>query len=183
MNKAEANIDYKYVLLTMVAVIFTWTLHEFSHWIAGELLGNEMVMTLKTGYPKSGEYIANWHATIISAAGPLMTLIQAIIIYYFLKIKSNKLLFPFLLTCLYMRFLAGAMNFINLNDEGRISADLGLGAFTLSILMVGILFYLTYTISKKKEYTTKLIVMTTLLIMLFSSIIILGDQVLKIKVL
>ena len=173
----------KYVFTTMIAVSFTWTLHEFTHWITGELLGNNMIMTLNTCYPKSGHYIENWHSMVISAAGPTVTLIQAITFYYLLKIKPDKSLFPFLLTCLYMRFLAGVMNFINPNDEGRISIDLGLGKFTLSILIVGILFYLTYDISKTRGFNTKLISTTTLLIMLFSSLIILADQSLKLIIL
>ena len=176
-------INFKYVLITLIAVIFTWMLHEFSHWSIGELLGNEMTMTLNTCYPKSGQYIQNWHATIISSAGPIITLIQAIIIYFLLKRKSERLLFPFLLTCLYMRFLAGVMNFINLNDEGRISKDLGLGTFTLPILVIGILLYLTYDISKAKGFTPKFITLTILLIMLFSSIIILTDQAFGVKIL
>ena len=82
-----------------------------------------------------------------------------------------------------MRLLAGIMNFINPNDEGRISLDLGLGTFTLSILVVGFLFYLTYDISKIRGFKAKLIVTTTLLIMLFSSILILSDQALKVIIL
>jgi len=175
--------DFKYVLTTMIAVTFTWTLHEFTHWVTGGLLGNGMIMTLNTCYSKSGQYIENWHSTVISAAGPIVTLIQAIIFYYLLKAKSGKSLFPFLLTCLYMRLLAGIMNFINPNDEARISLDLGLGTFTLSILVVGFLFYLTYDISKIRGFKAKLIVTTTLLIMLFSSILILSDQALKVIIL
>lgn len=176
-------INFKYVLAILVAVIFTWILHEFSHWTAGELLGNDMIMTLNGCYPKSGQYRENWHSTVISAAGPIVTLIQAIVFYSLLKVKSEKLLFPFLLTCLYMRFLAGVMNFINPNDEGRISTDLGLGVFTLSILMVGILFYLTYAASKAKGFQSKFVVSTILLIMLFSSVVILSDQALGVKIL
>jgi len=175
--------NFKNALITLVAVIFTWMLHEFAHWITGEFLGNDMIMTLNTSYSKGGQYIAHWHSTVVSAAGPMVTLIQAIIFYYILKIKSGTPLFPFLLTCLYMRLLAGVMNFINPNDEGRISMDLGLGTFTLSISIVSILFYLTYDISKTRGLKTKLIVTTTLLIMLFSSIIILADQALKVIIL
>ncbi len=93
------------------------------------------------------------------------------------------IMFPFLLTCLYMRSLAGVMNFINLNDEGRISRDWGLGAFTLPFLIFGILFYRVYSIATTKEYEAKFITMTTLLIMLFSSILILSDRAFKIEAL
>lgn len=181
--KGQTKISFTYVLVTLAAVIVTWLIHEFAHWSTGELLGNEMVMTLNTSYPKAGRYLKDWHATIISAAGPIITLIQAIIFYFLLRKDGDKLLFPFLLTCLYMRSIAGMMNFINLNDEGRISRDLGLGSFTLPVVIFGILFYLVYSISTAKKFGTKLITITTLLIMLFSSILILSNQSLKIIVL
>lgn len=171
--------NVKYILATLIAVAATWMIHEFSHWITGELLGNDMVMTLNACYSKTGEYIQHWHSTVTSAAGPMVTLIQAIVVYYLLKVRSSLYLFPFLLTCLYMRFLAGAMNFINPNDEGRVSLDLGLGTFTLSIVIVAVLSYLTYDTIRTKGFKTKWIAATVFLIMLFSSVIILADQAFK----
>ncbi len=182
MNRSQNQVNLDYVLITLAAVLFSWTLHEFAHWVTGEVLGNKMVMTLNTCYPESGSYTKEWHEMVISAAGPVLTIIQALVFYFLLSAGSVKL-FPFLLTCLYMRALAGAMNFINLNDEGRISSDLGLGTFTLSIGVVSLLFYLTYRISKSYKLTAKLIVATILLIMLFSSVVILSDQALKIRIL
>ncbi len=182
-SNKQARISFTYVLVTLAAVIVSWLIHEFAHWSTGELLGNEMVMTLNTSYPKAGIYLEDWHGTIISAAGPIITLIQAIIFYFLLKKGAGKFLFPFLLTCLYMRSVAGVINFINLNDEGRISRDLGLGSFTLPFIIFGILFYLVYSMASTKEYGAKFITITTLLIMLFSSVLILSDQAIKIIVL
>jgi hypothetical protein len=183
MTQLKPKINPTYVLATMVAVFVTWLVHEFAHWSAGELLGNEMVMTLNTCYPKSGSFLANWHEVVISAAGPLITITQAFIFYLLLQKDKNKILFPFLLTALYMRALAGIMNFINLNDEGRISDALGLSSFTLPFIVFGILFYLVYSIVTRNELGAKLVTVTTLLIMLFSSILILSDQAISITVL
>jgi hypothetical protein len=177
--REQAKISFTYALVTLLAVVLTWLIHEFAHWSTGELLGNDMGMSLNRTYSKTGNYGAVWHQTIISAAGPMATLVQAIVVFFLLQKGASKMLFPFLLTSLYMRFLAGAMNFINLNDEGRISRDLGLGSFTLPFLVFGILFYLVYSISKTKDYPGKFIAITTLLIMIFSSILILSDQALK----
>jgi hypothetical protein len=176
-------VYFKYVLITILAVIFTWTIHEFAHWMTGELLGNTMIMTLNTCYPASGKYLEDWHATIISAAGPAITLLEAIIFYVILKRNQSNLLFPFLLTCLYMRALAGFMNIINLNDEGRISKALGIGVFTLPILVVAPLLFLVYDIVVTKNLKAKTVGLTAFLIMLFSSIIILSDQIFKIQLL
>ncbi len=181
--KERPKISFLYIFVTFSAVIVSWLIHEFAHWSTGEILGNEMRMTLNKCYPQAGKYAEDWHGTIISAAGPVITLIQAFIFYALLRRSSNKLLFPFLLTSLYMRTLAGAVSFINLNDEGRVSRDLGLGPFVLPLLVFGILFYLVYSTVTTKRYDTKFITMTTLLIMLFSSILILLDQAFKITVL
>ena len=114
----------KYTLITLLAVVFTWLFHEFMHWLTGEALGNKMVMTINSGYPESRQYVSSWHATVVSAAGPVATLVQAIVIYSLVKTRYNLVLFPFLLTCLYMRTIAGFLNFINPNDEGRVGVDL-----------------------------------------------------------
>jgi len=182
-NDKQARISTTYVLVTIIAVSFTWLIHELGHWCTGELLCNEMVMTLNSSYPLKGEYGASWHATIISAVGPIITILQAIIFYLLMRRNESNLLFPFLLTALYMRTLAGIMNLVNLNDEGRISRDFGIGPFTIPLLVFGILAYLVYTTSTTKKYKGKFIASSILLIMLFSSVLILLDQAMRIIIL
>ena len=72
--------------------------------------------------------------------------------------------------------LAGFMNLFNLNDEGRISRFLGLGDFTLSIVVSIFLGVLVLKVSRKYKPGWKYQVYTLVLIMIFSSILILGDQ-------
>lgn len=183
MNEpARESIGISYVVSTGVAVIATWIVHEFAHWSVGEFLGHNMVMTLNTSYSVDAQYEQSWHPHLISAAGPLISLLEAIIFYSLIKKTGNKLFFPFLLTCLYMRSLAGIMNFINLNDEGRISKALGLGAFTIPFIVFGFLFYLTFDAVRERSYKTKFVVITVLLIMFFSSILILSDQMMHVTI-
>ena len=173
----------KYTLITLLAVVFTWLFHEFMHWLTGEALGNKMVMTINSGYPESRQYVSSWHATVVSAAGPVATLVQAIIIYSLVKTRYNLVLFPFLLTCLYMRTIAGFLNFINPNDEGRVGVDLGVGKFTLSTLVVAFLFYLTYKAISNNGISRKIVIITTLVVMFLSSVLVLFDQAVKITIL
>lgn len=173
----------KYTLITLLAVVFTWLFHEFMHWLTGEALGNKMVMTINSGYPESRQYVSSWHATVVSAAGPVATLVQAIVIYSLVKTRYNLVLFPFLLTCLYMRTIAGFLNFINPNDEGRVGVDLGVGKFTLSILVVAFLFYLTYKAISNNGISRKIVIITTLVVMFLSSVLVLFDQAVKITIL
>ena len=78
-----------------------------------------------------------------------------------------------------MRFLAGLMNFIMKNDEGRVGQFLGIGTFTLSIIISGFLFFMVYKISKKYKLNWKFQFWTTILIMLVSSLLIFFDQFFK----
>ncbi len=89
------------------------------------------------------------HEQFISAAGPIVTMVQAFIAFLALKKAWNKFSYLFLLVPLYTRVLVGLMNVVNLNDEGRISSYLDIGTFTLSIVVWGLLFFMVFLISKK----------------------------------
>ncbi len=175
MNSISNNLRYAGVVL--VAVLFSWLSHELAHWLAYTVLGYEAVMTFNTVYIKSGGHRAEWHMVLVSAAGPLLTILQAVAVYFWLRKKGwNPNVYPFLLIPLYTRLLAGVMNFINLNDEGRISHFLGIGDYTLSIVVSAFLGLLVYKASKQHKPGWRYQVWTIVLIMIFSSILILGDQ-------
>jgi len=181
---ANKKVSVAYVMATLIAVIFTWILHEFAHWLTSESFGHETIMRLNGTSPIDGKSVTDWQKTLISASGPLITLIQALTIFVVLKSDNwNKNLYPFLFTAFYMRLMAGIMNFINPNDEGRISAFLGIGTFTLPIIITGILFFLVYKTSKKHHLGWKFQLATTLIVMTFSSILILSDQFFGIRIL
>ncbi len=135
-----------------------------------------------TSYSK-GQNPTGQHQQFISAAGPIITLVQAFIAFLALKKAWNKFAYLFLLVPLYMRVLAGSMNVVNLNDEGRISSYLGIGTFTLSIVVCGLLVFKVFLISKKYRLTVRLQLGSVLLIMLFSSVIILTDQFFSVRLL
>lgn len=81
---------FKFVIYSLLAVVFTIMIHEFTHWTMGELLGYKMRMTLNTVFPIAGKYNKDWHYPLISAVGPLITLLQAIIFYLIIKRYSNR---------------------------------------------------------------------------------------------
>ena len=176
------KLTLKYTAISMIAVFMTFFFHELFHWIAGELLGYKMTMTLNSVSLTEGKYLKSWHETIVSAAGPVFTILQASTFYMIMTQNKNFLFYPFLFAPLYMRILAGVMNFINLNDEGRIGNTLGIGTFTLSMIVCMLLLFFVFKISKQNNYTVKFQVTNLLLTMLFSSILILADQFLHVKI-
>lgn len=180
----DQKITFRYILATAIAVIFTWVLHEFTHWVTSESLGYESIMRLNSVSVVDGQERTDWHKIYISASGPIITILQAIVVFILLKTKGwNKLIYPLMFVPLYMRSLAGVVNFVNPNDEGRISEFFGIGLFTISILVSGLLFFLVFKISKKYNLNWKFNLWTTLIIMVASSILILSDQFLGIRLL
>ncbi len=180
----DQKITITYILVAIFAVIFTWITHEFTHWLTSELLGYETIMRLNGTSVVEGENPTDWHKAIISISAPIVTVLQGLIIFLLLKSKGwNKYLYPFLFIAFYMRFLAGLVNFINLNDEGRVSQFLGIGTFTLSIIVSTFLFYMIYKVSKTHKLRWKFQLGTILILMFASSILILSDQLIVIRIL
>lgn len=173
----DTRISLKYILIGIVAVIATWIIHELAHWLTSQSLGYDTVMSLNGTFPKKGQIPTSIHQTLISASGPIVTVLQGFVVFLLLKNRPwNKLLYPFLFTAFYMRFVAGVMNLISLNDEGRISNFLGIGTFALPLLVSGVLFFMVFKISRQHQLGWKFQLATTLLVMVSSSILILGDQ-------
>lgn len=181
---SDTKINFKYVLATLAAVLFTWLLHEFAHWGTAEALGYTAFMSFNGTSFADYESIIPWHHNIISAAGPVITLLQAVAVFIYLTYNRwNLYQYPLLFTAFYMRFLAGGMNFINPNDEGRISEFLGLGTYTIPLLVSFFLLYLVYRITKQHSLSWRFQASTLLWVMVFSAILILLDQFLGIQLL
>ncbi|MEO5564428.1 MAG: hypothetical protein ABIR18_13360, partial [Chitinophagaceae bacterium] len=131
----------------------------------------------------TGQYNSDSDYQVISAAGPAITLIEAIIVFSIMRRRKEILLYPFLFTCFYMRFFATGISFLNPNDEARISKSLGIGMFTLPIIMTVVLFYLVYKVSQQYSLSTRFNSITLALVIFFTSIIILSDQFFHIQLL
>jgi hypothetical protein len=142
----------------------------------GELLGYEMIMTLNTCYPAKLSFDKEWHYTLISAVGPLITLLQALIIYLIIKRTSRTIMYPFLFSCFYLELLSGIMNYRHANDLGRISRSFNLGLYTIDIIFVALYLIMIYKTSVREKYSLKFNSVTFLWILLFSSIWILINQ-------
>jgi len=173
------KIDKKYIAVFAAAVFFSWTLHELAHWTAGTWLGYRMGMSLNATYPLSGSYQRDSHYQLVSAAGPVFTLLEAILVFVLMMRKKRLGLYPFLFTCFYMRFFATVISFRNPNDEARIGSALGIGKFTLPVAVTALLLLLVYKTSKKYRLGFKFNLANLGLVILFSSAIILADMYFK----
>jgi len=139
-----------YPTLLLVGIA-TFAVHEFFHWVAGIALGYDMVITPNRVYSKtSTEFVDK---QIISFAGPFITYVQAIIGYLLVVKKQSSLGYALLYMAFFMRLFAACMSVFNPNDEARISQALGMGLWTLPVIVVGALFVLMYLASRRLTLT------------------------------
>lgn len=136
-------MNWRHIPLFIVVTIVTYLVHEGAHWLAGEMLGYDMWVNVNSAGLASGEYRSEWHQQLVSAAGPLMTLTQAVTAFVFVRKFKAISAFAILFAALMMRFVAMLVSLNNPNDEARVSEWLGLGPWTLHILIVAILLGLT----------------------------------------
>ncbi|WP_282042695.1 hypothetical protein [Winogradskyella flava] len=151
----------KYIGVMIIATFGTFFFHEMSHWIAYELLGYDAGFTLNGASVKDASItLTKAHRIITSASGPIFTIIQAIVFYFILKKYENIMLYPFLFLPFVMRLGATWANRFQPNDEGRISLDLGLNLYTISLIVVAFLLFLVFKISKKNKLSVVLNIIT-----------------------
>lgn len=182
-SRPQPKIDKKYIGIFVFAVLFSWIFHELSHLVTGIFFGYKMKMTLNSAYPTEGNFLSDLHYHIISAAGPLFTLCEALLVFMLMYWRKRVLLYPFLFTCFYMRLLAMIISFFHPNDEARISIAMGIGKFTLPIIVSGILFYMVYKISARYDFSKKFNLANLGLAIFFTSLIILSDKFFPVTIL
>lgn len=175
MNQTTISISVKYVAYCLLAVFITFFLHEAAHFITGNSLGYSMSMTLNSAGLLDGQvYQQEWHQQTVSIAGPIFTIIQAIVLFSILTIKNLKTWYPYIFTAALMRTMASVISYLTLaNDEARVSQWLNIGKMTLPILVSVFLIFLVikvtliYNISWKFNTATFFIISLGISLLIF----------------
>lgn len=126
--------------LVFITGFVTFALHEGGHWLAAVLLGHEAYYGLNSAGARDAVSAAD-HA-IISAAGPVVTLVQALIALALVQLRGSATAWIFLFWAAFMRFMATVISLFHPNDEARISEFLGWGLWTLPVIVTAGLFAL-----------------------------------------
>lgn len=101
------------VILTAIAVAFTFVAHEGAHWAMGEWLGYDMFLRANSAGLVAGTYRSELDAQLVTAAGPAFTLLQGLAAFAVIRASGAAFAFPFLLSALLMRILAAAVSLGN----------------------------------------------------------------------
>ena len=142
-----------FYLWFVLAFLITNLLHESGHWLMGAALGMELKFGLNgVRYLSPTE---PWQRALADGAGPLVTIVQAIIAYVMVKRSASLKAFAFLYAAAFMRMVAGLVSVRHPTDEARLSMYLGLGTWTLPVLVAAGLIVLALRGSKRFKLTWK----------------------------
>ena len=146
--------------LVFVAGFITFALHEGGHWLAALLLGHDAFYGLNSAGARGT--VSTVDHMIISAAGPAVTVAQALVALWLVRARDSAAAWVFLFWAAFMRFMASVITLFNPNDEARISEWLGWGLWTLPALVTLGLFGLLAVGSLRLNVSWKTLALTWL---------------------
>lgn len=139
--------------LVFIAGFITFALHEGGHWLAAVLLGHEAYFGLNSAGARGA--VGTVDQMIISAAGPAVTVVQALVALWLAQARESAAAWAVLFWAAFMRFMATVISLFNPNDEARISEWLGWGMWTLPLIVTGGLFVLLAVGSRRLNVSWK----------------------------
>ena len=136
------NNKFKMLLMFIPVAYFSFFFHELGHWTIGELLGNDLTLRLNGVSTKhGGDYLENTHLPI-TLGGVCFTLLLTIIFWGVIEKCKLIYAYPFVFFNFFMRLFPQIMNF-DVQDEAKISMLLGIGKYTIAIIVLISMFLIT----------------------------------------
>jgi hypothetical protein len=153
--EAENSFKLNLYLLFIPTAYISFLFHEFGHWTIGEILGNDMTLTLNLAWPRSGHYVEAGNYVWVLMGGPAFSILQSFLALLVVIKYRTIFAYPFLFFPLFMRFFSLAFGGFSKQDEAGISAALGIGTYTVAVIVVLVLLSLVWSGSKKLQINFK----------------------------
>lgn len=154
MNDDKKFLVRLYLLFIPTAYI-SYLFHEFGHWIVGKILGNDMIYSLNYVWPRGGHYLNESHSLYVSAGGPAFTILLALASLLILEKYSTMYVYPVLFFQFVLRFFSLVFGGFSQQDEARVSIIMGIGTYTVAIIVLLILFLIVIRASHKLKIDLK----------------------------
>ena len=166
-RKSDNLKEVKLALIFIPVAYFSFLFHELGHWLVGEILGNDMILSLNGTRPKSGQYIENT-SFYITCGGVCFTILLIIIFWYVIEKYKIVYFYPIVFFNFFFRLFTFALRFDS-QDEAKISAFLGIGKYTIAIIVLISLFLITWRVSHvlKRNYKDNLLFVIVSVVCIF----------------
>jgi hypothetical protein len=142
-KQTDHKTGLRLFLLFIPVAYASYLFHESGHWIIGEILGNDMVYSLNYVWPRNGHYIDASNDLYVSMGGPAFTILLSLIFLLVIEKYKTIYAYPVVFFQLFLRFFALVFTVFSNQDEARISAILGIGTYTVAIIVVLTLLVIT----------------------------------------
>src|SRR6056297_2555759 len=120
----ESQINWKVIVSFIPIAFITYLFHEFGHWAFGEILGNDMALSLNNSAPQSGQFTNESHALWSAIGGPTFTIIQGSIFLLITWKTKSSIAYSMVFFAVFSRFFSIVFGGIHLQDEARIASML-----------------------------------------------------------
>ena len=169
----ESQINWTVVISFIPIAFITYIFHEFGHWLFGELLGNDMTLSLNNSAPKSGYFINDSHALWSAIGGPVFTIIQALMFLLITWITKSIYAYSIAFFAVFSRFFSIVFGGINLQDEARIASMLEWNKYLVAAIVLTILFLILWRSNRIMKLNMKAVGYFTVL-GVFAILIVIG---------
>jgi hypothetical protein len=177
-DKAPYEIGAAFYCMLVAATVVTTIVHETAHWAMGIALGHDMAMSFNEAHAVSANDVSAGHAMLIAAAGPAITMLQALIAFVLVRGRGLLLAYPFLFAAWFMRFAAAFVSLSHPNDEARLSLDLLGGMWWLPAAVVSALLALVWMAARRLRLGWKTNLICYLICSTMTAAIVFGDRLL-----
>lgn len=140
----ETGITWKVALLFLPIAFLTFLFHEFGHWTFGEVLGNEMTLSLNNSTPKSGHFIEESHRLWSSIGGPLFTIFQALAGLVITRATRSVYAYSIVFFAVFSRFFSILFGGINAQDEATVASLLNTDKYLIAGIVLAILGFIQW---------------------------------------
>ncbi len=140
LRDSQKSIDVRLFLLFIPVAYCSYLFHEFGHWSVGEVLGNQMVLSLNYAWPKSGHYIREGQDLYVLIGGPAFSILQAALALFVIERLKSLYAYPFAFFPMFNRLFSLVFGGFSLQDEAKIAVFMNTGPYLVAIIVVAVLF-------------------------------------------
>lgn len=151
----ESQIDWKVMIAFIPIAFFTYLFHEFGHWTFGELLGNDMTLSLNNSAFQSGQFIRESDALWSAIGGPFFTIIQGLIFLLITWRTKSSIAYSTAFFAVFSRFFSIVFGGINMQDEATIALMLGINKYLIVATVLTILFLILWKCTHIMKFKLK----------------------------
>jgi hypothetical protein len=169
----ECQITWKVIIAFIPIAFITYLFHEFGHWTFGELLGNDMILSLNNSTPQYGPFIDDSGALWSAIGGPFFTILQGLIFLLLTWLTKSIYAYSITFFAVFSRFFSIVFGGINLQDEAGIAAMLDWNKYLVAAIVLTILFLILWRSNRIMKLNYKAIGYFTVL-GVFAILIVIG---------